>query len=76
MEELQSFKPLDVEATIPALSVAAEASRQVIRDSDAIVQTDVDAADEAALKFMRGVMGVIMVQIIGVVQKLDHVTEL
>lgn len=47
------FKPLDIEATIPALSTAAEASRQTIRDSDAIVQTDIDAAaDEVALKLV------------------------
>jgi len=47
------FKPLDIEATIPAVSAAAEVSRQAIRDSDAIVQTDIDAAaDEAALKLV------------------------
>jgi len=47
------FKPLDIEATIPSLEVAAEASRQVIRDSDAIIQADIDsAADETALKLV------------------------
>jgi len=47
------FKPLDIAATIPSVSAQAEIDRQVIRDSDAVVQTDIDAAaDEAALKLV------------------------
>lgn len=38
------FAPLDIEATIPAKAVAAEAKRQVIRDRDAVLQTALDAA--------------------------------
>lgn len=45
------FKPLDIKATIPAESTQAEIDRQAIRDSDAIVQTNIDASTtEAALK--------------------------
>jgi len=47
------FKPLDIKATIPSESTQAEIDRQVIRDSDAIVQVDIDAAvDEPALKLV------------------------
>ena len=46
----EQFAPLDVEATVPALAVEAEAKRQVIRDENAKVQTAVDkATTEAAL---------------------------
>jgi Na+-translocating ferredoxin:NAD+ oxidoreductase RnfC subunit len=48
-EEL--MRPLDIEATIPALASKAEAKRQQIRDTDASKQTAIDAAlDEAELK--------------------------
>jgi len=40
----EAFKPLDVQATIPAQAVTAEAARQVIRDADAQKQIDIDAA--------------------------------
>ena len=47
----EDFKPLDVQATIPALAVEAEAKRQAIRDEDANVQVSIDQAkDEKALK--------------------------
>ena len=38
------FKPLDIEATVPALVANAEAQRQIIRDDFAIIQTKIDAA--------------------------------
>lgn len=45
------FAPLDIEATIPSKAVQAEASRQVIRDIDAMTQNDIDnASTEAALR--------------------------
>jgi hypothetical protein len=45
------FAPLDVEATIPAKAAQAEAARQAIRDKHAAMQTEIDAAaDAAALK--------------------------
>jgi len=45
------FAPLDIEATIPAKAAAAEAKRQAIRDADAVLQTQIDAAlTVAALK--------------------------
>jgi len=45
------FKPLDIKTTIPVQAAQAEIDRQAIRDSDAIVQTDIDAAvDESTLK--------------------------
>lgn len=40
----EAFKPLDIKATIPSESTAAEASRQIIRDSDAQKQIDIDNA--------------------------------
>lgn len=38
------FAPLDVQATVPSLAVAAEAGRQVIRDKYAVMQTAIDKA--------------------------------
>ena len=47
----EAFRPLDVQATIPAQASAAETARQAIRDADAVKQLDIDAAtDEEALK--------------------------
>lgn len=47
----EAFKPLDIEATIPALATAAEAQRQVIRNADAVTQTKIDSSTtEAELK--------------------------
>lgn len=40
----EKFKPLDVEATIPAKANAAEAARQTIRDTDAATQINIDSA--------------------------------
>lgn len=40
----EDFKPLDIEATIPALATKAEAKRQAIRDADAKLQIDIDNA--------------------------------
>ena len=45
------FAPLDIKATIPAESTAAEAARAVIRTNDAALQVSMDAATDAdALK--------------------------
>lgn len=45
------FAPLDIEATIPAKAIEAEAKRQAIRDKYADLQTKIDiAADVAVLK--------------------------
>ena len=38
------FAPLDIKATIPSESAAAEAARQGIRDKYAVMQTSIDAA--------------------------------
>jgi hypothetical protein len=38
------FAPLDIKATIPSESAAAESSRQFIRDKYADIQTRIDAA--------------------------------
>ena len=38
------FAPLDIKATIPSESVAAETSRQVVRDKYAAMQVAIDAA--------------------------------
>lgn len=47
----EDFAPLDVQATIPAKQVEAEAARQVIRDNDDKLQTSIDSATtEKALK--------------------------
>jgi hypothetical protein len=40
----EEFKPLDVQATIPAMAAEAEAKRQQIRDKYAAMQTQMDAA--------------------------------
>ena len=40
----EEFKPLDVEATIPAKAQQAEAAREVIRQKYATMQTQMDAA--------------------------------
>jgi len=46
----EQFAPLDIEATVPALAVEAEAKRQVVRDENTVIQTAVDkATTEAAL---------------------------
>ena len=50
-KRVRDFAPLDIQATIPSQAQAAERARQVIRDIDALLQTDIDnAADEAALR--------------------------
>ena len=38
------FAPLDIKATIPSESVAAETARQVVRDKYAVMQVAIDAA--------------------------------
>jgi hypothetical protein len=38
------FAPLDIKATIPSEAVAAESSRQFIRDKYADIQIQIDAA--------------------------------
>ena len=38
------FAPLDIKATIPSESTAAEAARQDVRDKYAAMQTAIDAA--------------------------------
>lgn len=38
------FAPLDIKATIPSEAAAAEAARQVIRDKYAVMQAQMDAA--------------------------------
>ena len=43
----EKFKPLDVEATIPALATEAEAKRQVIREEDNTIQNTIESAVEA-----------------------------
>lgn len=46
----RELAPLDIQATIPAQAQAAEAARQAIRDRNAAVQLQIDAATtEAAL---------------------------
>tara|TARA_B100000035_G_C21017246_1_gene562499 strand:+ start:540 stop:764 length:225 start_codon:yes stop_codon:yes gene_type:complete len=40
----EKFAPLDIEATIPSMATEAEAARQVIRDEDAALQIQMDAA--------------------------------
>ena len=39
------FTPLDIKATIPSESVAAEAARQIIRDKYAEIQTAINGAE-------------------------------
>jgi len=49
----KQFAPLDIKATIPAESTAAEAARAVIRTTDAALQVSMDAASDAdALKLL------------------------
>jgi len=43
-----AFAPLDIKATIPAESTAAEAARAVIRTKDTALQVSMDAASDAA----------------------------
>jgi hypothetical protein len=40
----EEFKPLDIKATIPAETAAAEAAREVIREKYAEMQDAIDAA--------------------------------
>lgn len=42
----QEFAPLDLKATIPSESAAAEAARQAVREKYAAVQTAIDAASD------------------------------
>ena len=56
----EKFAPLDVQATIPAQAAAAEAARQVIRDEDAALQSDIDACvDVEGLKGILQTAGVV-----------------
>ena len=43
-ERAKEFAPLDVKATTPSESAAAEAARQAIRDKYAVIQSEIDAA--------------------------------
>ena len=43
----EKFAPLDIKATIPTEAEAAEASRQVIREEDALLQIHMDNASSA-----------------------------
>ena len=43
----EKFKPLDIQATIPALAEQAEAERQLVRDKYAVIQTQIDVATTA-----------------------------
>ncbi len=47
-DRAKRLAPLDVEATIPARAVQAEAARQVIRDANAALQVRIDAAASTA----------------------------
>jgi hypothetical protein len=40
----EEFAPLDIQATIPSETVAAEAARQVVRDKYAAMQTQINSA--------------------------------
>ena len=40
----EKMKPLDVEATVPALADAAEAQRQIVRDANQVVQSQIEVA--------------------------------
>jgi hypothetical protein len=42
----EEFVPLDIQATIPTVSTAAESNRQVVRDRYAVIQTDIDNAPD------------------------------
>ena len=47
----EEFKPIDIEATIPAMSAQAEQKRQEVRDKYAQIQTNIDnATDEQEVK--------------------------
>lgn len=47
----EKMKPLDIEATIPAMATEAENKRQVIRDANAVIQSQINAAtNEVELK--------------------------
>lgn len=43
----EEFKPLDIQATIPAMAAQAEQKRQEVRDKYAEMQTEIDAASTA-----------------------------
>ena len=43
----EKFAPLDIKATIPTEADAAEASRQVIREEDEVLQVAMDNATSA-----------------------------
>lgn len=43
----EAFAPLDIKATIPTEAADAETARQVIRDADAALQVQMDAAATA-----------------------------
>jgi hypothetical protein len=45
MARAAEFTPLDIKATIPSESVAAEAARQIIRDKYAEIQTAINGAE-------------------------------
>lgn len=40
----EEFAPLDIQATIPSQSSAAESARQVVRDKYAAMQTQINSA--------------------------------
>lgn len=42
----EEFAPFDIKATIPSEAVAAEASRQAIREKYAVIQSNIDAATD------------------------------
>jgi N-methylhydantoinase B/oxoprolinase/acetone carboxylase alpha subunit len=47
----EEFAPLDTQATIPSMAVAAEEARQAIREKYDVVQVAIDnSQDEAELK--------------------------
>lgn len=46
-DRAEKMKPLDIEATIPAMATEAEAQRQVIRDANDAIQREIDSAVNA-----------------------------
>lgn len=46
VKRAEEFKPLDIEATIPALAEAAEQQRQLIRDKHVELQQQIDEAKD------------------------------
>jgi len=51
IDRAEKMKPLDIEATIPAIAEQAEAARQLVRDENAAIQTSInDSQDEVELK--------------------------